>query len=71
MQNLVVHAVSSGDTGSTGGLDKLIGMVPKAFSLVGTVMNAILEIDLFALLLTVSIIGTVIGLFVRMRHSVS
>lgn len=71
MQNILVGAMLSGDAGVVSGLDKLIGMVPKAFSLVGAVMNGVLDIDLFALLLTVTLIGAIIGLFARMRHSVS
>lgn len=73
--NMVITALASslalvsGDAGAAGMLDSLIGMVPKAFNLVGTVMTSIVGIDLFAFLLAISLIGVGINIFARMRRS--
>lgn len=64
-------ALLSGDASTAGMLDTLIGMVPKAFNLVGSIMSAIVGIDLFALLLAFSLIGVGISIFGKMRNSVT
>lgn len=55
----------------TGMLDKLIGMVPKAFNLVGTIMSSIVSVDLFAFLIAISLLGAGIGIFVKIKHAAS
>lgn len=66
-----ILAVASGETGSSGVLDSIISVIPKAFSVVGSILTSMVGIDLFAFLLAISLVGVGISLIGRMRRSTS
>ena len=69
---LPVFLTGEGAVEASGGmLDTIVGMVPKAFDLVGVIMNSIVKVDLFAFLIAVSLLSVGIGIFSRIRHSVT
>ncbi len=71
MMEISSLALLSGDTGTAGALDTIMGLVPKAFNFVGTIITSVVSIDLFGMLLALSLVGVGLGLFARMRNSVT